>query len=196
MKSYVWVTFGLLAVAYYQLSDGADFTPGETGVDVFARVAPSGLPEIAPETTVSRLALVGAGALAPAAGETLPDEQVRLEAAVLAAIGLEGIEGATEVAAAGAAAGETAAGGARVAHPAAGTSPSLEAAPAARDLRAIKGAGVNLRAGPGTGYGILEQLARGTPVEVLEDDGAGWVRLRVMPGGATGWIADFLLEGS
>lgn len=189
MKSYVWVTFGLLAVGYYQLSGGADFAPGETGVALFAPVDPSGLPQAAPDPVVSRMALVGPGALAPTAGTALPEAQARLEAAVLAAISLE----LAEDTAAGPEAGDPAAGGADASQPEAAVA-GRAASPVARDLRTVKGAGVNLRAGPGTGHDILDQLARGTAVEVLEDDGTGWVRLRVMPGGATGWIADFLLD--
>ena len=47
-----------------------------------------------------------------------------------------------------------------------------------------------------TGFGVLGTLARGTEVEVLEDPGAGWVRLQVVPEGQIGWIADFLLDGA
>ncbi|WP_283643996.1 SH3 domain-containing protein, partial [Marinovum algicola] len=72
--------------------------------------------------------------------------------------------------------------------------PGQDAAP--RDLRSVNGSRVNLRDGPGTGFGVLGTLARGTEVEVLEDPGAGWVRLQVVPEGQIGWIADFLLDGA
>lgn len=62
------------------------------------------------------------------------------------------------------------------------------------DRRYVSGDLVNLRSGPGTAYGVVGQLSRGTEVEVLGDNGGGWVRLRALDGGAAGWIADFLLS--
>jgi hypothetical protein len=61
------------------------------------------------------------------------------------------------------------------------------------NLRIISGSRVNLRAGPGTGFEVLDQLNADTRVEILEDAGNGWVQLRPVDGGQTGWIADFLL---
>ena len=62
-----------------------------------------------------------------------------------------------------------------------------------RDIRAITGTSVNMRAGPGTGYDVVTRLGPETQVEVLQDDGAGWVKLRPVDGGPEGWIAEFLL---
>lgn len=62
-----------------------------------------------------------------------------------------------------------------------------------RDLRAISADRVNMRGGPGTGFDVVTQLERNTQVEVLQDDGSGWVKLRPVDGGPEGWIADFLL---
>ena len=61
------------------------------------------------------------------------------------------------------------------------------------DIRTIKGSLVNMRSGPGTDYDVVDQLSQATRVEVLTDTGNGWVELRPMDGGATGWIAEFLL---
>jgi uncharacterized protein YgiM (DUF1202 family) len=52
---------------------------------------------------------------------------------------------------------------------------------------------VNVRGGPGTDFGIVTRLVRGDEVEILEDNGDGWVRLRLLGGGTEGWMADFLL---
>ncbi|WP_417524400.1 SH3 domain-containing protein [Marinovum sp.] len=178
MKSYIWVTFGFLAVAYYQLSDGAEFKPGANGIEVFAEVDPLLVQEIARRHEVTRLALVDSASLAPAPGETIDPAQAQLETAVLTAIRSQ--EPSVETAPVSE---ET-----RVAV----TLPATEAE--ARDLRSVNGTRVNLREGPGTDHGVLGQLTRGTSVEVLEDDGAGWVRLQVLPEGQIGWIADFLLD--
>ncbi len=64
------------------------------------------------------------------------------------------------------------------------------------DIRIVKGTLVNMRSGPGTDYDVVDQLEQATEVEVLTDAGNGWVELRPVGGGATGWIAEFLLTGS
>lgn len=62
-----------------------------------------------------------------------------------------------------------------------------------RDVRYVSGTLVNMRGGPGTGFDVVAQLDQDTEVEVLQDDGTGWVKLRPVSGGPEGWIADFLL---
>lgn len=189
MKSYVWVTFGLLGLIYYEMSGGADFVPGDRGVKVFARVDPVIVREMSGGAEVTRLALVDAASLGPDPAEFPDRTQIELETAVLTAIRSQ--EPSTEPAASREEA--------RVAvtlavAEAVADRPGQDAAP--RDLRTVNGSRVNLRDGPGTGFGVLGTLARGTEVEVLEDPGAGWVRLQVVPEGQIGWIADFLLDGA
>lgn len=70
-----------------------------------------------------------------------------------------------------------------------GTNPA-EAAP---EIRRVKGRAVNLRSGPGTTFGILTTLVRDTEIEVLDAPGNGWVQLRPVAGGPTGWMAEYLL---
>lgn len=62
------------------------------------------------------------------------------------------------------------------------------------DLRSVSGNRVNVRGGPGTDFGVVSRLVRGDMVEVLDDDGNGWVRMRPLDGGPEGWMADFLLD--
>lgn len=66
----------------------------------------------------------------------------------------------------------------------------------ARDLRRITGTSVNMRAGPGTSYGVMGRVTRGTEVEVLESYNAGWLRLRVVEGSSIGWVAASLVSAS
>lgn len=70
--------------------------------------------------------------------------------------------------------------------------PAQAAAPAA-DIREVTATRVNLRAGPGIEYGVIDRLTQGTRVEILWDPGAGWVKLRAVDGGPEGWMADSLL---
>lgn len=188
MKSYIWVTFGFLAVAYYQMSDGADFQPGATGVRGFARLDPVIMQEMAGDAAVSRMALADTASLAPTAAELADPAQLALETAVLTAIRSQ--EPAEAVVPQGMALTDGDAQRIAVSLPAA------EVEAPEKDLRSVNGTRVNLRAGPGTDHGVLGQLTRGTAVEVLEDGGTGWVRLQVMPAGQIGWIADFLLDES
>ncbi|MFU1477452.1 SH3 domain-containing protein [Roseovarius sp. C7] len=64
----------------------------------------------------------------------------------------------------------------------------------APDMREVTGNVVNMRSGPGTKYGRLDQLKRGAPVEVLEDMGNGWLRLRVEDTGRVGYMAARLVS--
>ncbi|MEC7256683.1 MAG: SH3 domain-containing protein [Pseudomonadota bacterium] len=62
------------------------------------------------------------------------------------------------------------------------------------DMREIVATRVNMRAGPGTSSDILMRLGKGDSVEVLEDNGSGWLRLRALPADRVGWIAARLVS--
>jgi hypothetical protein len=63
------------------------------------------------------------------------------------------------------------------------------------DIRTVSGNRVNVRGGPSTEFDVVTRLVRGEEVEILQDDGNGWVRMRPVNGGTGGWMADFLLTG-
>ena len=63
------------------------------------------------------------------------------------------------------------------------------------DVRTVSASRVNVRSGPGTDYGVVTKLTRGDAVEILQDNGDGWVKMRTLDGGPEGWVADFLLVG-
>lgn len=65
-----------------------------------------------------------------------------------------------------------------------------------RDIREVAGTKVNMRTGPGTNYGRVGQLTRGTEVIVLRDAGNGWIKLKVLDTGRIGWMADRLLTAA
>lgn len=62
-----------------------------------------------------------------------------------------------------------------------------------QDLRTVAGSRVNMRAGPGTSYNVLDSLIAGTWTEVLEVDADGWARIRNMDTGQEGWMAERFL---
>jgi uncharacterized protein YgiM (DUF1202 family) len=64
------------------------------------------------------------------------------------------------------------------------------------DLRLVAGDLVNMRDGPGTDFNVVDKLSRGTLAEVIEVNGAGWVRIRVADTAQVGWMAERLLTDS
>ena len=64
------------------------------------------------------------------------------------------------------------------------------------DLREVTASRVNLRNGPGTKYSVLDKLVRGDEVQVLSDNGDGWIKLRVKSSNQVGWMADYLVTAS
>lgn len=61
------------------------------------------------------------------------------------------------------------------------------------ELSRVSGASVNLRTGPGIGFGRITSLKRGTEVIVLRDPGNGWIKLRVVETDRIGWMADTMV---
>lgn len=252
------MTFLLLGVAWWQLSGGSDFEPGEHGVTILAEVKPSApqvrlpgstltvrrtdpAPEPAAEPRVSSLAprdplpsktvrvpdpapepvVPEPEVVAPAPEPSAPDPEDEIAVALADAIvqdntpppSPDAAEPADEIARSLADAlgpgvipesvgpddpipriaglGDGAPLGSRVGE---GAAPVV--APDARDLRIVTGTRVNLRGGPATSYDVITQLFEGDEVEVLDDTGDGWVRLRVLTGldEAVGWMSDDFLQ--
>ena len=63
----------------------------------------------------------------------------------------------------------------------------------------VNSAGARLRSGPGTGYGVLASLAKGTEVRYLADGGSAngyrWYKVKVLATGKEGFVAANLLSG-
>jgi len=64
------------------------------------------------------------------------------------------------------------------------------------DIRTVRGTRVNLRGGPGTRFGVVSKLLKGTEVEVIRTPGNGWVKLRVSDTGRVGWMAERLVTAA
>ena len=61
------------------------------------------------------------------------------------------------------------------------------------DLRHVVGNAVNVRAGPGLGHRRVASLARDAQVTVLQDPGDGWLEVRIVKTGDTGWMSDLFV---
>jgi hypothetical protein len=193
VNRFIVLSFLVMAWGYYELSGGADFVPEDRPI-VAEQTAPAA--ETAPQTTpeptvaddliaatpdpitdtltdVTRADTAALDALAEPVSAT-PDALTVDAASVVDALNLALAEPVTEAAAEPVAALQDTA-----------------AAPTAADLREVTGDTVNLRDGPGTDFGVLDRLTRGTVVSVLEAGPDGWVYVEV--GGLNGWMsADFI----
>jgi hypothetical protein len=210
------ITFGVLGWSWYELSGGSEFQAGDRGVQLLASVksaepepgaeaapvvlaevtrgdlAASDLTAITPMRVTADLPAPARRVAARSAEPVLPadprkfaallDQRRPLPAGVHLASAVTGEERAEMVASSNATSAEP-----ETAKP---------DAPEA-DLRVVTGSRVNLRGGPSTGHAVLTQLLQGEHVEVLEDDGIGWVRLRALDDDSTGWMsADYLVASN
>ncbi|WP_292285205.1 SH3 domain-containing protein [Marivita sp.] len=181
MNKYIWVAFAFMGVGFYEMSGGSDFQPGETTVEVFAdpRQAPEqARPEPSrvarADTTATRLTEIApirvvATPSGTGAKPTSAPDSPEPDRETLVDTAPE-----PEV-------------------PADTQAVLEEAAP---DLRFVDGDRVNMRGGPGTDYAVIGKLQRNDMVEVIEDEGDGWLRLRETLTGNEGWIADWLVTAS
>ena len=209
MPRFVILTFGFLFLAVYALSGGPDFEPGPNttaralglaGSDrsaaaapdpaVAAAAPPAKRADPAPDLGITLATLDSRDIDEPAAlrpvSEAAPED---MTPEALAPKGAEPMapKGAEPMAPKGA----------EPQGPAAQADPpdtaGVRGAGSAVDPRRVNGSRVNLRAGPGTANPVLAKLDKGDLVEVLENSGDGWLRIRMPGTGVVGWMADFLV---
>lgn len=200
MARFIFVTFAFLAWAFYEMSGGAEFDPEETRLaridapalveeekldTVVVQAAPAPVPE-----NVTRVALNLTSVddvLRPA--PTLRATPARVTQAQNAVVTEAVAEEAPTIIL------PSLVTGAAVITPVEfGDEGAQSALADAADLRSVTGNRVNVRGGPGTGYSIVSRLTRGDQVEILQDPGDGWIKMRPVAGGPVGWMADFLLN--
>ncbi len=189
MGKFIIGTFGILAWAFYVLSGGASFTP-ETRVAAAAPAQP--LAEQTPPADVVAL-------ITPLAPETVEPAQAPVAVDPVTMTpppAIESAQDATPIAVSATTTPAFAGSDTNVI----GIAPSFTSlsapAPASPDmttLREVAGRAVNMREGPDTSYAVLDTLPQGTQTEVIESDGTGWVRVRVVGTGQMGWMAERLL---
>lgn len=207
MPRYILLSFFFLGWAFYELSGGADFAPGsgteesaETSVvqpvvagtraklDQFRKeraAQAAGLAsarrqqpvEPTNDHTGSAVAQAGGSAVTshkPKLAFLQPGEDLKIKVAAILDAAPEPVAEPEQP----------------VAPKTAVHEPVLQKA----DLREVAVTRVNMRAGPGTAHDILARLERGQNVEVLENNGSGWLRLRTLPDDQVGWIAERLIS--
>ncbi|MCB1340782.1 MAG: SH3 domain-containing protein [Pseudooceanicola sp.] len=208
---YILLTFGLLGFAGYEMSGGAEFQP---------RPRPETVAEVAPPPPVTvNVPTTAATLVATRAMERRAAREARSDTPVIRAglsNGLAGVPSGDAAIASLKAIAESASFESPEA-PEAQATPAAEAqvlpavveAPVVTspdlvrpvmasnaDVRAISATRVNMRSGPGIDTEVMARLTRGQQVQVLEDNGQGWLRLRTLPGDQVGWIAERLVGPS
>lgn len=199
MARFILITFAFLAFAFYEMSGGADFDAEET------RLARIDAPAVVEETPLQVATVAPA---APAIPENVtrvslnltsvndvlrPQRNVRTTAARQRVVEPEVTETAlseeepTLIL-------PSLILDAAVITPVDFNAPRTQEDVTGRDVRAVSARSVNVRGGPGTDYSVVNRLTRGAEVEVLQDPGNGWVKLRPLDGGTIGWMADYLLS--
>lgn len=221
MKRFILLTFGFLGLAFYELSGGADFEPprppvveaslteGTVADDEPQIQVASAKPQIAPHTPQGLANIRPIDTTPPGFGDA-PDTDTAqtndtaqiddLVAAVNAAVKAAEAPLANEVTLVPVNLSSTTSGQDTPAIIPSLITPddtgavTIEAS-GSGDIRTVSGNSVNVRGGPGTEYDVVTQLTRGDSVEVINDNGDGWVQLRPLNGGPVGWMADYLLSG-
>ena len=219
MNRYVVLAFVFMGVCFFELSGGADFDPESVRVatvearqqrdadrreDLPVQIAtlrdaqPAPVTTAAePEVTRAALNLVSFETVARGTADTETSQPAptlaapQPETATAPLVPLEDLAAGRELSLASLETAPQDAQGIVFAGRSSVASSSL--AGAARDIRTVKGTLVNMRSGPGTDFDVVDQLEQATEVEVLTDNGDGWVELRPVGSTSRGWIAEFLL---
>lgn len=202
MSRFVFVSFVFLGWAFYELSGGADFQPPERAVRMVAqapvettRIPQQSVASLVPDRPIlvprdQREAAPRSATVQPAADRTgTGDLQPRLASGLSlfpTATGTETLQLASLE--------DGVAGLVQTTVTDETPEPAPETFVREKDMREITGTRVNMRQGPGTNYPILKRLTIGQQVEVLDDSGTGWLRLRAMPDQTMGWIAASLVS--
>lgn len=216
MKRFILITFAVLAFAFYEMSGGSDFqprrpqlaevketpapaasTPAVDTVTVRELVRQPVIAETPKPTTSKPLQVAATRPERPAANPNLRQEIAKER---LSQVGQSLRQGLPLVADAPTqrltlTSLERGAAGLGQVETQAPRPPADYEAPRA-DIREITATRVNMRAGPGTNHSIITRLNLGQPVEVLDDNGSGWLHLRSVQDDTIGWISAALVSGA
>lgn len=217
MKTFVLVSFGFLALAFYELSGGADFDPSEIReqrlavlaaeeAERAAKKAKQRAPEPAP-VVVAEAPKVFVDTDPPLKPLDTDVTRVALNLTTFDAVSTasDAIEEAVAEAQQEAvpqnvsvitSSADTPAIIPSLINPNDGVTAPLSQIGLVEDIRTVSGNRVNVRQGPGTDFGVVGSIVRGDAVIILEDNGDGWVRFESVDGATNGWVADFLLTES
>lgn len=200
MHRVIFLTFGFLGWAWYELSGGSSFVPGDNKL---ALIAPPSQIEASQPERVARISTKSVSALPSSVIIRKAEPEPEPEVTMTTGLGTSSLTDVTAL---------TAGLDNIMDEPESGADPvklivtALQAEPQPQptvlsassiDYRTVTGSTVNLRSGPGTSYGVVTRLYEGEEVEVMQDDGSGWVQLRAMAGNnEIGWMSGNFLTAS
>lgn len=197
MWKFILVSFGILGLAFYELSGGTDFIPEERPRT--AEAAAVAEPEIsaedilaiasrdAPQTDIS-ITDNGSVTLASTSEIALDGVTARLSQPLLS--GDDDV--APDVSFASLSVSPD---GAPVAFSEQGRVIDPFAEPSGLDIRTVDASALNVRAGPSTTDQVVGRLSQFEIVDVLEETPDGWALIRIEGDGIEGWVASrFLAE--
>lgn len=184
MNKYILIAFAVMAMAFYELSGGADFEPGSNSLVIFAepkpvQTEPKPLPEVVARAETGSVGLTDVAPTRALIEPVVPIAEPVITPVALASDGDIQAQDSAPVAVQEAKVQETV--------------PAPQPEP---DFRFVEGDRVNLRGGPGTTYAVVGKLFRNDMVEILADEGNGWLHLRDTATGDEGWIADWLVTAA
>ena len=195
MTKFILIAFGFLGFSFYQLSGGSDFDGEALRLSrVDGAVIKEGPPKVAvakpliagtqndPAVSRALFSLISADKLNATDTVTNNPLNANAEATTASFVVTQDEEPASAIVLPS-----------LIAQPQAVVEAQDPLAPNDRDIRFVSGNLVNVRGGPSTQFDIVGKLARGFEVEILADNGDGWVEMRSLDGATVGWIADFLL---
>jgi hypothetical protein len=179
MNKYILIAFAVMGMAFYELSGGADFEPGSNSLVIFAEPKPiQSEPQPVPEVVArAETGSVGLTDIAPTRAliePVVPIAEPVITPVALAADGDVQAQDTVPV----------------------GVQETVSVSQPQPDFRFVEGDRVNLRGGPGTTYAVVGKLFRNDMVEILADEGNGWLHLRDTVTGDEGWIADWLVTAA
>ncbi|MBU2959755.1 SH3 domain-containing protein [Citreicella sp. C3M06] len=192
MKSFIFLTFAFLALAWYQMSGGADFNADRSAAAAVARS-----PEVArADTSAAPLVSVAAppAGVVLASARAVPAGQAVAEPAVDRAKAAPAAQKLDVTLASAARIPLARPSDAMIAKLAARETKSDANPDSMRDLHRVTGSVVNMRSGPGTAYHVVDQLRRNAVVEVVSENVDGWVKLRSVDGARVGWMSNRFLD--
>lgn len=186
MIRFILITFAFLGWSFYEMSGGSEFDPSKARLtnvkeDPLKPVQVAQLPKSEPKADVTRVSLNLTsvndvlGTKAKPASKPVVTRVKAVEPEAEPTIILPSLIADVDT-------------------PAVQPQPEPTETVLITDVRVVSGSRVNVRGGPGTSFQVVNKLVQGDEVEILEDNGSGWVLLRPVSGGPTGWMADFLLS--
>ena len=207
MTRFILLSFGFMGWAFYEMSGGSDF---ESASDRIARLSP------APEVTVANVDEAAPAETTVAAAEVVDTDPPETSSVTRVSLNLTDVQNSDDLTAAvneavtqavqidpesGVAintdtttsSADTPAIIPSLINPDDTGAATVTAAIGSSDIRKVSGNRVNVRGGPSTDFDVVSRLVRGDAVQIIEDNGNGWVLMRPVDGGTEGWMADFLL---